>query len=866
MPRHAAPRHPAAPASARRLVARDRAASSQPEPLTASASASAPAALDPLQLFTEQTALVVVQCDPLGLIQRWNPAAEHLFGRSRTEALGQPLGPLLVGPERQTAFQETWARVLAGESIETGMKHTTAHGQTLRALWSLTPLRDTQQQVLGVMAVAINETQQRRELTQSDNERRLRIAQRLARLGYLVWNLKTREAALSDDACEILGYPRHALLTRENLMGRMVASERAVIEAHIARANAAHAPEIEFTGRFRTEGGVMKTLHVVILNEYDEQHQLRSSLVTLQDITAQRANQEALADSESRLDNAQRIARLGDWEWDWNLQRAKFSKEALRLLGRPADWAPTEKEFIKCLPPNELPRVVTLFNNALASRDHELRFEFRLPTADLGLRDMFVLSSLEYNTDGSPARVRAVMQDITELKSFQRQLHEVSFFDSLTQLPNRALFVDRFHQALSDANWHRHCLGVMVLDLDRFKQINDSLGHGVGDELLKQTAARLKEVLRDYDTVARLGGDEFAIILPEVRQATDLGVIAAKVVKAFAAPFSLRGRNVVVTTSLGVASFPDDGKNVDELLQYADAALYHAKATGRNSFQFYSKELTQHASERLSIETDLRLAVQQGQLELYYQPKWDLASGALVGAEALMRWNHPTRGMVPPDKFINIAEETGLIDEMGAWALRTACAAASHWNNRRATPLKIAVNLSPRQFASPGFVDTVRSVLAHTGCEPEWIELEITESLLLDARSNIRSMLEALASTGLTIAIDDFGTGYSALSYLTRFPVQTLKIDRSFVRELPGDRGSAELVKAIVSLAGSLHMTLVAEGVETDGQAVHLRDMGCQMAQGFLFAKPLPLAQFEALIEQFDTATAPLHPLPAHAA
>ena len=821
-----------------------------------------------LTLFEQQTTLVIVECDTLGQVVRWNPAAQHVFGHEARHALGRPLRALVAPGEQQASFNALWHEALSGRRVEQALRNVRADGRSVHVYWTLTPLLDAQQRVLGVMCAALDATEQRRRAALSPTDKRLHAAQRLARLGYLVWDLQSRQASLSDEACEILGFAPHTTITREGLMGRIVGGERPAIEAQIAQAKASREPEVEFCARFETVQGAIKILRVCILNEYGPapDHTLRSSLVTIHDISGQHAAQEALADSQERLDNAQQIARLGDWEWDWNRNRARLSKEALRLLDRPRDWNPSESELLRSLPAEDRPRIVALYQNAMAQQQPELRYEFRLTKEGMGTRDIFVISNIEYNPDGSPARTRGIMQDITELKSYQRQLHELSFFDSLTQLPNRALFIDRFRQALSDATWHQHCLGVMMLDLDRFKQINDSLGHGVGDELLKQTALRLKEALRDYDTVARLSGDEFAIILPEVRQATDLGVIAGKVVKAFAHPFNLAGRSVVVTASLGIAFFPDDGKGVDELLQYADAALYHAKETGRNSFQFYSKELTQHASERLSLETELRQALQRDQLELYYQPKWDLVSGALVGAEALMRWNHPTRGMVPPDKFIGIAEETGLIVQMGEWALRAACAAACQWNAGRATPLKIAVNLSPRQFAAPGFVDLVHDALRTSGCHPEWIELEITESLLLDARSNIRSMLEALSSTGMTIAIDDFGTGFSALSYLTRFPVQTLKIDRSFVRELPQDHGSAELVKAIVTLAGSLHMSLVAEGVETDGQAIHLRNLGCQMAQGFLFAKPLPKPQFEDLIRQCDSATAPLHPLPAQAA
>jgi len=347
-----------------------------------------------------------------------------------------------------------------------------------------------------------------------------------------------------------------------------------------------------------------------------------------------------------------------------------------------------------------------------------------------------------------------------------------------------------------------------------------------------------------------MGGDEFAILLPEVRRPQDLEGITAKVLQTFSTPFVIGGRELFVTASLGAALYPQDAQGHEELLQYADAALYSAKAKGRNNVQFYSPQLTAEASGRLTLESELRRGIERRELELFYQPKIDLASRRVVGAEALMRWRHPVRGLIAPYSFIPIAEETGLIVPMGAWALHEACRRAARWNMPRdGAPLPVAVNLSARQFTEGDIVGTVRSALATTGCDPAWLELEITESLLLDGRDDIRASPDALSSLGLRIAIDDFGTGYSALSYLTRFPVQTLKIDRSFVMNLPATRSSSELTRAIVSLGKSLQMKLVAEGVETSEQADYLQHIGCEQAQGYPFGKPMDALAFEAMIE-----------------
>lgn len=341
------------------------------------------------------------------------------------------------------------------------------------------------------------------------------------------------------------------------------------------------------------------------------------------------------------------------------------------------------------------------------------------------------------------------------------------------------------------------------------------------------------------------GGDEFAILLQNIPRDTDLGSIARMVLTTFAEPFDIQGRLLHVTASIGIASCPKDCRDAAELVQLADAAMYHAKARGRNHFQFCSVELRDCAKERLSLEAALRNALTQQEFELNYQPKIVLETGRLVGAEALLRWHNPEWGIISPDRFLGIAEETGLIVELGKWVLRGACLTACRWNRSGKALLKVAVNLSARQFDQHDLLETIRAILADTGCRPEWLELEITESLLLENREDILTMLEELCDMGFSIAIDDFGTGYSALGYLTKFPISTLKIDKSFVRDLPTNRYNAELVKAIVSLGHVLRMELVAEGVETVDQATHLMNIGCHFAQGYLYGKPIPLGQVE---------------------
>ncbi|WP_407065277.1 EAL domain-containing protein [Ensifer sp. LCM 4579] len=447
--------------------------------------------------------------------------------------------------------------------------------------------------------------------------------------------------------------------------------------------------------------------------------------------------------------------------------------------------------------------------------------------------------------NGQPTAILGVARDITELNASRQKIHQMAFYDPLTGLPNRALFNDRLRQMIANASSNDKQAGVMLIDIDHFKAVNDTMGHPVGDELLCQAAQRLTASARDHDTVARLGGDEFAILLPEVRQEEDIKRIAGRMLERFNERFLLDGKEVFVSCSIGIALYPDDSTDADDLVKYADSAMHLAKRSGRNNFRFYSRDLTACAEERLTLESELRRALERGELELHYQPKVLLQNGDIFGSEALLRWCHPKRGMIPPDQFIRIAEETGLITELGHWVLHQACETAAELNADDLPLHKVAINLSAREFQCQDLPKTVADCLERTGCRAEWIEIEITESLLLNEKDGTLETLSRLRSLGISIAIDDFGTGYSALNYLARYPIDTLKIDRSFINS--ADKRSAELVKAILSIARCLGQNVVAEGVETVAQAAFLAANGCEAAQGFLYSRPLPKSEFMRL-------------------
>ncbi len=450
--------------------------------------------------------------------------------------------------------------------------------------------------------------------------------------------------------------------------------------------------------------------------------------------------------------------------------------------------------------------------------------------------------------DGKVSQYIAVFSDISDRKEVENKMAYMAQHDFLTGLPNRMMFLDRLTQAIAHAARERRKVAVLFLDLDRFKRINDTLGHFIGDKLLQEVALRIGHVGRASDTVSRQGGDEFVVMLPDLETVDDVAPLADKLLEAVAGQYHIDGHDIEVTTSIGISIFPEDGADNGALLKHADVAMYHAKESGRNNYQFFTHGMNQRALERMAIEKSLRRALEQGEFFLQYQPQVDLHSGSIIGTEALLRWNDPETGLIPPARFIPIAEENGMIIPIGEWVLREACRQNAAWRSMGLPHIVMSVNLSAVQFRSSNLGETIMRILHQSGLEASGLELEITEGVIMQSADTTVALLNMLKEQGLKLTIDDFGTGYSSLSYLKRFPIDRLKIDQSFVRDITTDSDDAAIVSTIISMARNLKMNVIAEGVETAEQLDFLRQHGCDEMQGYYFSRPVDADKIAALL------------------
>jgi diguanylate cyclase (GGDEF)-like protein/PAS domain S-box-containing protein len=568
----------------------------------------------------------------------------------------------------------------------------------------------------------------------------------------------------------------------------------------------------------------------------------------------------ALLRSEARLGLAQRIAKIGNWEWYPSTGRFTASSELCRLMGiRQQDFGATKAAFLKNIHEEDRDRVNQALNAILDERK-PCDIDHRIILPNGGEFTVNLQAEAVFDDQLRAVTIVGTAQDISERKRSEREIHRLAYYDSLTGLPNRVLFKDRVTQALAHARRYQSTLAVLFLDLDRFKVINDTLGHNVGDLLLKQVADRLTDSVRHSDSIsrsmdkeethelARLGGDEFTALLTNIRDPQDAGSVARRILEALARPFLIDGHEITVTASAGIAIFPTDGDSVDFLLKSSDIAMYYAKDQGRNNFQFYSGTMNALAAERLEMENDLRKALERHEFIVHYQPQVDIRTNRIVGAEALVRWQHPLRGTLMPDVFLPIAIETGMIQKLDPEVLLMACRQNKAWQDAGYTPIRVSVNVSNSFFHGASLTSAIARVLEETKLDPAYLELELMESITMRHVETSITMLRELRAMGVRLSIDDFGTGYSSLSYLQRFPLNMLKIDQSFVQGATRNVANASITRAIISLAHGMNLSVLAEGVETKEQLELLRQQECDQVQGHIFGWPMPGEEFVELL------------------
>jgi len=575
-----------------------------------------------------------------------------------------------------------------------------------------------------------------------------------------------------------------------------------------------------------------KELSVEINKRKEAQESYRQEVITREVVEID------LRRSDERMRMAVEAARIGFWDWDIIGDEQVWSDVCRELLGLGAESNANFQVLMDSVHPDDRKMMGDGIQAAIEER-RAYGLEFRVVWPDGSVHWQAAKGRAFYDESGRTTRMAGIAMDITPSKVADERIQYLAYYDALTGLPNRTLLQDRLAKALAIARRQKHKLAILFFDLDRFKDINDSLGHSVGDLLLQEVAERLKKWAREQDTVARLGGDEFLLMLTHVMDVPDAAVAAERLMDAITAEFVVQGHTLNVSCSVGISIFPEHGADPETLIKNADTAMYSAKDQGCNNFRFFTADMNAQVIERLTVESRLRLALDKKQLFLVYQPQIDITSGRITGLEALLRWEHPESGLVPPDKFIRIAENSGLILPIGEWVLRTACSQARTWQDQGLPVVTIAVNVSVVQFRQDGFCELIGRVLDETGLPPQFLELELTESLLLANVDLMLSVVQELKAMGLSLAIDDFGTGYSSFSYLRQFRVSKLKIDRVFVQDVALNPDDAAITAAIISMAKSLHLKVIAEGVETEAQMSFLRVHKCDQIQGYYFSKPL---------------------------
>ena len=794
--------------------------------------------------IVETSPVAIYTADADGLITFWNRTAEQVFGFTREQAIGRR-APFVPAHKKQEAA-ELRGRVLKGEML-TGLEldRQRADGTPIVINGSAAPLRDVSGRITGLLVACVDVTGARR--ASHDLEQHLHFTRALI-------DAIPNPVYYKDSAGRYVLFNRafEEVFGAEGWLGRTVRERYGpeVAGEHEARDRPLleRPSSVTYEMRMPTASGATREMLYSKVSFVDQSGELAGLIGVVTDVTGYKETERALEASEARFrvltESSLDLISVVDAEG-----RILYQSPALRhLLG----FEPEEtigRNVEQLVHRDDLEHARAAFRRILEARRSSEPIEFRLRHRDGSWR---TFESLGTNCLANPHIPGVVFnsRDVTDRKVIQQRIQHLAYHDNLTGLPNRSLLQDRLAHSVARAERGNRKVAVLFIDLDNFKNINDTLGHDVGDELLRQVARRLSDSVRVEDTIARQGGDEFIVLLESLEDGRGASVVAQKILNSLRQPFTLGGTEQHVSGSVGIAVYPDDGRDAQTLMKNADTAMFHGKALGKNTYQYFTPQMNIAVKRRMTLESALRRAVMQKDFVLHYQPQVNLETGEIIAVEALVRWQTEDSGTVMPGDFIPLAEETGLINEIGEWVLREGCRQAREWHDMGLPKRRIAINLSARQFADRGFLDMVTRVLAETGVEPGTLELEITESQVMRQTDGMILLLNKLAEMGVQLAIDDFGTGYSSLSYLKRLPIQKLKIDQSFVRDITVDPNDTAIVVAIINMARSLDLETIAEGVETAGQLALLRSKGCRIGQGFYFSAPVRAASLYPMLKQ----------------
>jgi diguanylate cyclase (GGDEF)-like protein/PAS domain S-box-containing protein len=781
-----------------------------------------------------------------GVITSWNRAAEKMYGYTTVEAVGRNV-TFLVPSERQAETCAILDRVrngLSTECLET--RRITKTGSVLDVSVSISPIRDAAGRVTGASTIARDISLHKRAEQQLDLQSAALEAAANAIVitdyeGTILWVNRAFTGLTGYSEMEVLGKNHRVLKS-----GKQPLSYYADMWSVISSGNVWKG---ELINRRKDGTLYVEDMTITPVTRDAGNPANRYFIAIKQDITERKRAEESLLFKTALLEAQAETTLDGILVVDDVSQIILVNKQFGLHFGIPDELLLTRDDQIVLAhvvskienPDAFLERVRYLYSH----RDEKSRDEFRLKNGRIFDRYSAPLFDSQKQYRGRIWYFR----DITNRKTAEERVQYLAYYDALTGLANRALLKDRLSKAIARARRHGDKVVLLFLDLDQFKNINDSLGHSVGDLFLKGVAERLKKWGREQDTVARIGGDEFLLMLTDVKDIPNAAAAAERLMGTMRSGFVVQDRSISIGCSMGISIFPDHGADPETLIMHADSAMYYAKDSGRNNFRFFTEDMNTQAMERLTLESGLRLALDKNQLFLMYQPQMEIATGRIIGLEALLRWQHPELGLVPPDKFIRIAENSGMILPIGEWALTTACRQAKKWQDEGLPAVSMAVNISAVQVRQKGFCDLIRRILRETGLAPHYLELELTESLLLANADLVLSVVQELETMGLTLAIDDFGTGYSSFSYLKQFRASKLKIDRSFITEVAVKADDAAITAAIISMAKSLNLKVIAEGVEDEAQMSFLRSHHCDEIQGYYFSKPLRVGHVAEMLQ-----------------